>query len=509
MLKGRKYCTGHYFPNGTIYILGGTESTDDNTTHHTFASALLLFYFNQSRLSLEPLAPSFNLLSASPSIGHTSHTLANGTLVSLFGLHPTTPPTSTSVGPSPRYGHTSLLVPPHLYLIGGLSAMTHQLTADAWWRYSIVDSVWTALPLATTRVKGHVSFQFRHWIVSCFGQRASGLSNDCLKFDTFTSHTTQIQATRATPIARQYASLVQVEDGYILHGGEDEEGRILGDVWRLKLGRSLKSLRWSRLEAAADQPRSGHVGIRLAENQILYYGGQSSSHTLANDPLYLNASSGKWQHQARLYSLATPALTSTGPSSGMIAGISLGVLGLLAVVGLLFFLFVQWRQKKRKRQSRVVRFQSSKPNSVKKAPTITVLPELTPAHLNNSHLSLSLPSSNLEPEKANKRRTLFSNPPELPFRQSRFLLQLDSVSRISIGARSVSSVQWVGFNDHMDYRHCRDSSTSSLHLAVANRASSHYTESTPSTPKSSLFPNNSPESDPHPPENISKLSFSE
>lgn len=87
-------------------------------------------------------------------------------------------------------------------------------------------------------------------------------------------------------------------------------------------------------------------------------------------------------------------------------------------------------------------------------------------------------------------------------RSSKLLLQattndsmnkaLNNNSRISVGAKSVSSVQWVGFNDNMDYKgnNWRDSSNSSMHLAVTNaqRASSYYTnESTTSTPKSPLF----------------------
>ncbi|KAG2213097.1 hypothetical protein INT47_011246 [Mucor saturninus] len=67
-------------------------------------------------------------------------------------------------------------------------------------------------------------------------------------------------------------------------------------------------------------------------------------------------------------------------------------------------------------------------------------------------------------------------------------------SRVSLGAKSVSSVQWVGFNDNMDYKgnNWRDSSTSSMHLAVTNaqRASSYYSDSTQSTPRSPMFPSN-------------------
>lgn len=65
-------------------------------------------------------------------------------------------------------------------------------------------------------------------------------------------------------------------------------------------------------------------------------------------------------------------------------------------------------------------------------------------------------------------------------------------SRASLGAKSVSSIQWVGFNDNMDLKgnSWRGSSASSMHLAVKNaRASSYYTsDSSQSTPRSPMFP---------------------
>ncbi|KAL9546086.1 hypothetical protein MBANPS3_006833 [Mucor bainieri] len=62
-------------------------------------------------------------------------------------------------------------------------------------------------------------------------------------------------------------------------------------------------------------------------------------------------------------------------------------------------------------------------------------------------------------------------------------------SRVSLSAKSVSSVQWVGFNDNMDG--WRDSTGSSLHLAVTNaqRSSMYHSDSSAqSTPRSPMFP---------------------
>lgn len=124
-------------------------------------------------------------------------------------------------------------------------------------------------------------------------------------------------------------------------------------------------------------------------------------------------------------------------------------------------------------------------------------------------LTLNLFSSNTEPpseqerQKKNRSSSLFQlrsssllqpNTPSTPgtpgTSDGRYPLRANLQSRVSVGAKSVASVQWVGFNEGMDHS-WRHSGASSLHLAVTNaqRASSHYTsESAQSTPKSPAFP---------------------
>jgi hypothetical protein len=126
-------------------------------------------------------------------------------------------------------------------------------------------------------------------------------------------------------------------------------------------------------------------------------------------------------------------------------------------------------------------------------------------------LTLNLFNSNMhtlpaqeDPQKKNRTSSLFqlrssrllhpstpSTPGTPGTPDGRYPLRANPLqSRVSVGAKSVASVQWVGFNDGMDHG-WRDSTASSLHLAVTNaqRASSHYTnESAQSTPKSPIFP---------------------
>ncbi|KAG2191094.1 hypothetical protein INT46_008761 [Mucor plumbeus] len=93
-------------------------------------------------------------------------------------------------------------------------------------------------------------------------------------------------------------------------------------------------------------------------------------------------------------------------------------------------------------------------------------------------------NNNNEDNKKNRRSSLFQlrssrllqpNTPTTPnITDNRYP---NMQSRVSLSAKSVSSVQWVGFNDNMDG--WRDSAGSSLHLAVTNaqRTSVYHSDS--------------------------------
>lgn len=618
MPKGRKHSTAHFSPNGTIYILGGTEST--NNSQLEFASPLLTLHFKSTDLSLHSSASTLDNHFL-PSIGHTSHIISNNTLISVFGLHPlqykdasSLIPSSifskhNSTHPSNRYGHTSLLMNHDLYIIGGILSSTHQQVHDVIWKYSLSKNTWIQLPSSLT-LSNHVSFAFRHWIISCFGKRMSSTSNGCVWFDTINSHSTvvrKINPTQEWPNARIYASITTLphQSSYVLFGGENEK-EILDDLWQLDLNKPFE-MKWKRLESSG-QCRSGHAEI-LMNDLILYYGGQTDPWSLADEPLYLNTTTRKWIHKttAPYYQLDVPEAPSNiekgnnkqGLGSGAIAGIVIGIVVIL-VLGAGAFL---WRKYKVKHtthsKSRAARFSHSPSNTVslrqlaymeKTQSTHTdldnnknrpepflSLPELAVTNTNNSRISSislgaefkftteeyyhrqssrlscnnlsrqslsasadavekkgsptigkSLDSQDKKPETNSttglKRMTLnlFSNNTAdltagqpsnekgaqsgiFQLRGSRFLQPkapeevrysglVNNSSRTSFGGKSVASVQWVGFNDNMDYKGSlwRDSSSSSLHLAVknaANRTSSYYTtESTQSTPISPMFP---------------------
>ncbi|KAG1455174.1 hypothetical protein G6F56_007128 [Rhizopus delemar] len=478
MPKGRRYSTAHYFPNGTIYILGGTE----NTNNYEFASPLLTLHL-QNDFSLHPSASTNH--DFLPSIGHTSH-LPNNSIFSVFGLHPTQYSNSEQ---SPRYKHTSLLDYPYLYVIGGLSTQSHQPILDALWRHSLLDNSWISFSFIP--LSGHVSFQFKHWILSCFGHQHSLLSNNCIVFDTIFANSTKIISVQDWPSSRIHATITPQGSKYILFGGKDQKG-ILDDVWEAQLETPL-NIRWTKLEAIG-HPRSGHVAIPLSQQQlILYYGGQQTLSLMADEPLYLNTTSGQWiQRRKPVYQLevSPEAVDDQGLGGGAITGIVVGLVAAIVLGTAGFLLWKRHRSKKPANVSRATRFSQSPSHiSLAEAASVSSLAPSVP-QLALPELAVTTTSASQEESKTKRRMTLNLFSADREIRSSRFLqARLEpNESRTSIGGRSVSSVQWIGFNDHMDYK--RDS-TASIHLAVknsANRASSHYTESTPSTPRSSLYP---------------------
>ncbi|CEG64637.1 hypothetical protein RMATCC62417_01574 [Rhizopus microsporus] len=610
MIKGRKYSTAHYSSTGLIYILGGTESTSNS--HFEYASNLLTLHFEKTDYSLHLAASDIEHSFLLPSIGHTSH-LLNHSIITVFGLHPSYRDTPrivlsssnqtnhSQLSPSHRYKHTSILMDDRLYVIGGLSAKTHQPAHDVNWVYFLSNKTWTQLPTHTL-VAGHVSISYEHWIISCFGQQQEELklSNRCIWFDTDTFQSTIVtnhSPVEEWPTARSYASVVTLPNQFthVLFGGENERD-ILDDLWQLDI-RAPFQMTWTKLEHSR-KGRSGHAGV-LIDDLILYYGGQDGPESMVNEPIYFNTTSKRWITKEKpvfLYQRDVQDSASNdvqGISGGAIGGIIVCVIAIIAA-GVGFFI---WRRRKQQRhvhsESRAARFSQS-PNNVslqqlaygekiqmtnsmifdneRKPTPFLSLPELAVTNSNNTRISAislgaefkfstedyyhrqSAQSSNLSrqqmeqdktsldksPESSNKKLdtgtsgfkrltlNLFSNSSSLhpdtdanqtlgdkrgqsgifQLRGSRLLqarapttsdgnypgMMYSNHSRQSLGGKSVSSVQWVGFNDTMDYKgnKWRDSSTSSLHLAVknaANRASSHYTsDSTQSTPRSPMFP---------------------
>ncbi|KAI8875993.1 hypothetical protein K501DRAFT_289132, partial [Backusella circina FSU 941] len=316
------------------------------------------------------------------------------------------------------------------------------------------------------------------------------------------------------PAVRTYASMMPFKDGhYLLYGGETKENEILSDIWELVILQPF-DMSWRKIgDDSKGKKRSGHVGILLSNDTALYYGGSGVEEEGIS--LFFNVTSMKWiETSAKGDQLLVKRAEEISPSSsaplngGAIAGI---VIGILILVGAIYLLWRKFGQKKIPAPSRATRFQ---PQIPLQRPTVNEtppplkeqqqqqfalsLPEIAFAS-SNSRLSLGpnfgyLPGSNksetsLQSLRESKSRTSsvyparksYLYPPPTPRTPDS---TFSNSVRGSISAKSVSSVQWVGFNDNMDY------STNDVHLSITNRASNYYSDtSAQTTPRSPMFPN--------------------
>ncbi|GAA5794735.1 hypothetical protein HPULCUR_000081 [Helicostylum pulchrum] len=606
---GRKHSTAHYFPNGTVYILGGIEYNKASTEIQQLASPIT-FEFNKQELSLSTSFSNKDSLIIPPTVGHTSHFhVPSNSIISVFGMqqdNKESPPlipsfhnhqTTTTVVPSGRFRHTSVILNNTLYVIGGADKNSKLIESqDMIWNYSFSTDIWKSIGTTTTGMAGHISLVYKQYIISCFGYQSQHLLNGCTWLDTNTFDSVLISQTTAQhwPSARIYSSLISLvaaADKYVLFGGQVSDNDILDDMWQLEIRKPFE-MNWQRIKTKINYKRSGHASALLEnENIALYYGGQvGGSQSLATDPIYLDLSKMEWiqtttpNGSIRLVRNDVDLSDTTenhGLGGGVIAGIIVSIVGVVALsIGFFIWKKRAHRQNNIHQQSRAARFsQSPTPmhsiiqdhnttTSLQGAPSngnTLSLPELAlSCHSSRSRISaVSLgeqfqfsadsyhrqshqstdsailgqappkieciqeeESATTHPEYKRRESTgfkrltlnLFSTSQDESKKKDRSssLFQLRSSklllpntpntpegkfpskgsplhSRISLGAKSVSSIQWVGFNDNMDYKgnNWRDSSASSMHLAVTNaqRASSHYTsDSGQSTPRSPMFP---------------------
>lgn len=597
---GKKHSTAHYFPNGTVYILGGIEY--NNATTETKLALPITFDFNKQELSLSTTSSSKNSLIIPPTVGHTSHLhVPSNSIISVFGMqqdNKESPPlipsfhrqTATAVVPSGRFRHTSVILNNTLYVIGGANKDSKLIESqDMIWNYSFSTDTWKSIGTTTAGIAGHISLVYKQYIISCFGYQSEHLLNGCIWFDTNTFDSVLISKTTAQhwPSARIYPNLISLADNHILFGGQVSDNDILDDMWQLEIKKPFE-MNWQRIKTKINYNRSGHASALLEkENMVLYYGGQVGPQSLATDPIYLDLSKMEWIQTTPNASIRlvrndvdlSDTAENHGLGGGAIAGIIVSIVGVVALsIGFFIWKKRVHRQKNIHQRSRAARFsQSPTPmhsvqdhNSISSLQAVPSngnfpsLPELALSrHSSKSRIStISLgeefqfsadsyhrhshqptdsgilgrvpkieciqeeESATSHPEYKRRESTgfkrltlnLFSSSQDESKKKDRSssLFQLRSSklllpntpntpdgkfpskgsplhSRVSLGAKSVSSIQWVGFNDNMDYKgnNWRDSSASSMHLAVTNaqRASSHYTtDSAQSTPRSPMFP---------------------
>jgi hypothetical protein len=385
----RKHSTAHYFQNDSkVYILGGVDLL--NST----GKQSITLRFDEKDYSLSPLKDLADTLV----VGHTSHQIApSNSIISLFGLPLQTQQSkeftplryisssakaqnkTSSVQPSGRFHHTSILLNNKIYAIGGKSASNTQALIppqDMIWTYSLSSQSWNQIiahpPLSLIGMAGHVTIAYDQWLISCFGS-----TQNCNWFNTITYKHTVVtpKSIPEWPAARTYASMISLSSGkYLLFGGEADELTMLDDVWQLSVSTNF-NMTWKRIKTTKNYKRSGHAGVLLAKNNsvVLYYGGQEGPNSLATEHIFFNLETMDWiqkhntktivarQLGADLGNNAAVSHDQKSLSGGAIGGI---IASIICVVGLAIGFFV-WRKRHTHHQqfnesnSRAARFSRS------------------------------------------------------------------------------------------------------------------------------------------------------
>lgn len=147
-----------------------------------------------------------------------------------------------------------------------------------------------------TRVKNSIpaSFDFAHAQTNDYMIVYGGVNSNFTLLDTIymydfhEDHVYQITSKINTPPSRKEAVgyISQSEDEFIIVGGTDAGGKLLGEMWRF----NMSSNEWKMLIGSDTLiMRTGHFGVRFPDtNYYIVFGGEVSDKKFSNDLLFFN-----------------------------------------------------------------------------------------------------------------------------------------------------------------------------------------------------------------------------
>lgn len=241
----------------------------------------------------------------------------------------------TSIAPGPRSSHQTFWGPDgKLYLFGGEFGTSKETRfihyRDFWCLDPATNWQWEMLnvnPMPSAR-SGHRIACWKNLVVLFGGFVDTGAAttylDDCWIFDLRKKSWIKVDwlnVHASKPTARSAFQLQACEAGVLLYGGycqiKSEKskvptGHVLNDVWLLKLDEDNKDLiRWDKKKtgSTAPLPRSGGASLRVAEDQMVFFGGVFDEEvsdefiqgTCSNDLYSYCFSTNKWTQVA--YSL--------------------------------------------------------------------------------------------------------------------------------------------------------------------------------------------------------------
>jgi len=239
-----------------------------------------------------------------------------GALISLAPAQAAGPQQPWAVEPSPRYGHTMVVISNTVYLFGGedgsLRSPQGELLNDTW-AYNGESNEWQiidALNPPPAR-KNHAAAVLEDKMYIFYGQGASGMLSDIWEYDPATNTWTQMPSNGASmPTKASHATVNIYEGMFYFYGGRSAGGYPVNPYAYLY---DVRSGYWNQRAEHPEGARYGHTTTAF-DNKLWVYGG-TDGNSVFNDLWRYDPAVNTWtqvfprgvQPAGRAFHTTTPA----------------------------------------------------------------------------------------------------------------------------------------------------------------------------------------------------------
>ncbi|CAG8536102.1 4998_t:CDS:2 [Diversispora eburnea] len=285
-----------------IFMIGGQCSLDKSNT--SLAKSLL-------KMDFSTLVVNENNSTIVPVTGHGAVPINDSKILILFGKESIAPPKLTNIvqqmdvqtgvvntldikgtAPSARYAHTVTLIDDKVYIIGGINKDNDVLGEINF--IDLISKNWNILTLKNSLIPiaGHSTVVVdKKYLISCFGfNNKHELRNDCNVFDTINKVYIQPNISGIPPSPRSYSSMITKEDDdkiIYIFGGFDKDYKGNNELYILNVT-NIRKFTWSNILFTEEHsnlipsPRGAHTAIINSEMMYIW-GGYSDTDLSDND----------------------------------------------------------------------------------------------------------------------------------------------------------------------------------------------------------------------------------